>query len=236
VAGNGKEALKAFSENRYDLILMDCEMPEMDGYEATRSIREEQRLTQPGHPHVPIIALTANAFKEDRERCLAAGMDDYLSKPFTQGQLAEALERWLNKKPATQEGGHRAEDSGGRASSDAEAHRSSVDRKALDAIRALQRQGKPDLLAKVINVYLEDSLRLVEGLRQAVSQGDAENVRRRAHSLKSSSANVGAVRLSALCKDLEKANPVYSAEQIDRMVTRIEEEYTSVREDLMCEW
>ena len=95
VVDNGREAVAAASRTRFDLILMDCQMPRMDGYQATESIRRrEEAENEPGN-RLPIIALTAHAMEGDRERCLAAGMDDYLAKPFTQKQLAEVLERWL---------------------------------------------------------------------------------------------------------------------------------------------
>jgi len=91
VAKNGREALNAVAAHKYDLILMDCIMPEMDGFEATRLLRSAD-----GHAaHVPVIAMTANAFAEDREACLAAGMNDYLSKPVREAELADKLERWL---------------------------------------------------------------------------------------------------------------------------------------------
>ena len=91
VAGNGREAVEAWKRGKYSVILMDCQMPEMDGYEATRKIREleaEQNL-----PHTQIIALTASVMKEDRDLCLAAGMDDYISKPVDTGELKSALEK-----------------------------------------------------------------------------------------------------------------------------------------------
>jgi CheY-like chemotaxis protein len=91
VAATGREAVEAVGRARYDFILMDCQMPDLDGFEATQTIRESVYRT------IPIIALTANALQGDRERCLEAGMDDYLSKPFNQAQLQDVLQRWLGK-------------------------------------------------------------------------------------------------------------------------------------------
>ena len=102
VAGNGKEAIEILSKERYDLVLMDCQMPEMDGFGAARLIRERESVQSPKGDgekqvvHIPIIALTANAMEGDRERCLEAGMDDYLSKPFKREQLQDALRKWLD--------------------------------------------------------------------------------------------------------------------------------------------
>jgi CheY-like chemotaxis protein len=96
LAGDGREALEAVAQGSYDLVLMDCQMPEMDGFAATAAIRTlEVARRNVGRRRIPVIALTANAMKGDRERCLAAGMDDYLAKPFTLGQLGEVLARWL---------------------------------------------------------------------------------------------------------------------------------------------
>ncbi|MBN1297536.1 response regulator [bacterium] len=95
---NGAEALAAITEKQYDLILMDCQMPVLDGYEATRQIRIFEKQT--GNRRTPVIALTAHAIKGDREKCLAAGMDDYLSKPFTPADLVSIVDKWLRKSPS----------------------------------------------------------------------------------------------------------------------------------------
>ena len=95
VASNGKEALAEYSRGRFDIILMDCHMPELDGFEATKAIRKIEHSTQTGR--IPIVALTANAMAQDRQNCLDAGMDDHLAKPFSRGQLQDMLERWLPK-------------------------------------------------------------------------------------------------------------------------------------------
>jgi CheY-like chemotaxis protein len=95
LAANGREALEWLAQEPFDLILMDCQMPEMDGFEATRRIRDQKSTA-----HIPIIALTANALPEDREACLQAGMDDYLPKPFKPEALRAMLERWVQARPA----------------------------------------------------------------------------------------------------------------------------------------
>ena len=234
IASNGREALEAVSRTGFDLILMDCQMPEMDGYQATEAIRESERTPGEEKERIPIVALTAHAMEGDRDRCLAAGMDDYLAKPFSQGQLNEILGRWLNREPATR---GVAADKGNRLRRPRRTLKLHLPRspKALDTIQALQRQGKPDLLARVINIYLEDSLRLLEALRQALSQGNGDGLKLQAHSLKSSSANVGALRLAELCKELEATGEGKSMDGIHQRIARIEEEYASVRKELTAE-
>jgi CheY-like chemotaxis protein len=97
LARNGREALEAVECGQYALILMDCQMPDIDGFEATRLLREREAAQ--GASRLPIIALTANALQGDRERCVAAGMDDYLTKPFTPQSLGDILSRWLKSAP-----------------------------------------------------------------------------------------------------------------------------------------
>jgi len=99
VVGNGAKAVEACAQREFDLVLMDCQMPEMDGFEATRRIRAREAASS-GGLHIPVIALTANAMEGDRGRCIAAGMDDYLSKPFKRDQLYQMLARWLDQESA----------------------------------------------------------------------------------------------------------------------------------------
>ena len=162
-------------------------------------------------------------------------MDDYLAKPFSQGQLSEVLERWLKPRTGDTRGCGRQGQQVSETSPYAEAAPASIDRRALETIQALQRQGKPDLLVRVINIYLEDSLRLLEALRQALSRGDAVELKLQAHSLKSSSANVGALRLAELCKELEATGEGKSMDGVDQRISRVEEEYRSVRNELTAE-
>jgi CheY-like chemotaxis protein len=97
IANNGREAIEATRHASYEMILMDCQMPEVNGFEATRTIREDEAQARPSG-HTPIVALTANAMEGDQKQCLAAGMDDYLSKPYSQAQLENILRRWLHNK------------------------------------------------------------------------------------------------------------------------------------------
>jgi PAS domain S-box-containing protein len=214
LAANGREAVEAVSQNRYDLVLMDCQMPEMDGYAATRAIRKSETC------QTRIIALTANALAGDSDQCLAAGMDDYISKPFTLQTLRASLERWL---PAGVEGAAlpAAEEGTGAVGP--------VDAKALENIRALQAPGGPNLLSRVIGLYLSGSPKLLEDLREAAVRRDADALRNASHTLKSSSANLGALSLSSLCKELETNAREGRVDDAAEAVAGIEAEYGRVK-------
>ncbi|MES3023871.1 MAG: response regulator [Pseudomonadota bacterium] len=221
-ARNGDEALRAAREGEYDLVLMDCQMPVMDGFAATTEIRRHEH--QDGHPRgLPIIAITANALQGDRESCLAAGMDDYLSKPFTQQQLGAVIGRWIalpllatvhhDDLPAVPE-------------------RVAVNRHALDNIRALSKERGGALVQKVINAYVDDTPLQLSTLRQAIARLDTGILRKAAHSLKSSSANVGADSLAQMCKDMEHLGRIDSTDGASAILTDMEHEFRAVRHSL----
>ncbi len=195
---DGREALSAVEAKRYDLVLMDIQMPEMDGVEATRMIRLREKDQ---NRYVPIAALTAHALEHEREQLLEKGMDDYLSKPYTEQQLSDLLARWLPQGPRA------------RPLDDIQAQVELVqeepavqvlDKQVLDRIRAIQKPGGPDVLGRVIDLFLADTPDYLEQLYQALDQGDAESVRSIAHRLKSGAANLGGTQFSQLCKSLEQ--------------------------------
>jgi CheY-like chemotaxis protein len=203
-AENGREAVAALETTEYALVFMDCQMPVMDGLTATRLIRErEANAEQPANNtahrlrrRVPIVALTAHAMQGDRELCIAAGMDDYLTKPFTLAQLEHALTRWLPKNDAEKSVGDSASATpsekpmGGDQPTIAlregkldgtMVEPTVIDRSALAAIRALQRPGHPDIVARIVSQYVETSREIVERIRRAVLSKDAAELRASAH-------------------------------------------------------
>ena len=188
LAANGREALDLVRQVGYDVVFMDCMMPEMDGYESTAAIRQLPSEAS----RTPIIAMTANAMQGDRERCLAAGMDDYLSKPVQPEQLAQALARWTGA-PASPPA----------AATPAPSQAGSVDRSVIDGFRQLQEPGAPDIVTEFIDLFLEDLPARREGIIEALGTGEAERVRAAAHALKSSAAYIGARELARLCKEVE---------------------------------
>jgi signal transduction histidine kinase/DNA-binding response OmpR family regulator/HPt (histidine-containing phosphotransfer) domain-containing protein len=228
LAENGQQAIEAVARSRYDLVLMDCQMPVMDGYAATRAIRKS------GASGLPVVALTANALNGDAERCLAAGMNDYLSKPFNIVGLRAVLERWLPATPG-QVPQRSGESPAATPIPAAEAHGSPIDERALDDIRAMQTPGAPNHLAELIGLYLSGSPKLLGNLRDAAGRGDADTLRMAAHTLKSSSAYLGAATLSAICRELEVGAREGRIEGAAEAVARIEAEFGKVKSRLELE-
>jgi signal transduction histidine kinase/DNA-binding response OmpR family regulator len=198
-AWSGEEALEKLTFARFDAVLMDCQMPKLDGYASTARFREWEAANQ--HARTPIIALTANALSGDAEKCYAAGMDRYLSKPFTIDQLQQVLESCVSDDAApsqtvpVDEPGFAAE----------KATDAVLDQRVLDRIRALNRPGRPNLLVKVLGLYSSSSIALTDALTAAARSQDTEAMRQAAHALKSASANVGANVFAELCKEVELA-------------------------------
>jgi len=197
VVVNGREALEAMTKVPYPIVLMDCQMPEMDGYEATAEIRRrEEGLSS----RTVIIAMTAHALWGEREKCLDAGMDDYLSKPVKSDVLCRKLEQWIKSA---------GEPTAGERSSEAnvvvdKGRPSALDLAVLAGLREIQQPGKPDLVTELIDLFLEDTALQFKALREAVSKNNTKEVRRVAHLLKGSSANIGAGPMAALYESLEK--------------------------------
>ncbi len=195
IASNGAEVLALTEARRYDLILMDCQMPVMDSYQATAAIRQRQADAS---GRLPIIALTANAMEGERCKCLAAGMDDYLSKPYSRAQLETTLARWLVPDTIVPAAGPAATVGALRQGRDP-----ALNMTFLDQFRELDPGGGLGLIKEIMTVYLDSSLGLLRQVEQGLIAGDADALRRAAHSLKSSSANVGAEKLSKLFLELE---------------------------------
>ncbi|ENO97267.1 response regulator [Thauera phenylacetica] len=196
-SANGEEAVHLAGTETFDLILMDCHMPVMDGYEASAAIRARASAQR-----VPIIALTANVMEGNRERCLAAGMDDFLAKPYSLDQLQEVLRRWMGAA-ATADTIDSAGQAGAMDAAQAEEDEAAIDRGFLEQFRELDPAGGLALADRILGVYLDTCGKSFTQIEEAAAAGDGEGLRRAAHSLKSSSGNVGAKRLYALLRDFE---------------------------------
>lgn len=198
IASTGQEAAELHARHDYDIILMDCQMPVMDGFQATAEIRARETGFS---SRVPIIALTANAMDSDRVQCLSAGMDDYLAKPYSKKQLQALLKRWLS---ATKDAELEASDPHGSRIRPIQSGRTAIETSHLDQLRELDPSGSLALARQIMQVYLDSSDKWVNQIKQAITSGDSESLRFAAHSLKSSSANVGAMALSVLFRQLEE--------------------------------
>jgi two-component system sensor histidine kinase/response regulator len=230
VAANGLEALEALSRIPYAAILMDVQMPEMDGYEATAEIR--RREAEGDGRHTPVIAMTANALEGDREKALEAGMDDYVAKPVKAEELEAVLERWIPQQEEPLEPSVSAPDDGSRASEETEAP---LDERALAGLRELQQEGEPDFVKELIELFLSDVPPQLATLREAVRGNDAESVERIAHTLKGSSGNMGAKKMTALCAQLQEAGASRDLAGAPELLERLEEEFGRVRPALEVE-
>jgi two-component system, sensor histidine kinase len=197
-AANGREAVEKVKAGGYGLVLMDCLMPDMDGYEATAEIRalESVGALCRGATRLPIIALTANAMAGDRERCIAVGMSDYLSKPYSADELRRVLDRWVHATP-----GSTAPQPGAADSWQADAR--TVDLTFLRSIPALQAGGTA-IVDKVVGVFRADGNRLMQAIERAQLPGDEVVLREAAAALRSCGAGLGAHALARCCGELEQ--------------------------------
>jgi signal transduction histidine kinase/CheY-like chemotaxis protein/HPt (histidine-containing phosphotransfer) domain-containing protein len=190
VADDGQMALKMCQRRRYKAVFMDCHLPELDGYETTAEIRRREGTDR----RVPIIAMTANAMKGDREKCLAAGMDDYVGKPVDPTELKQAIARALPAPPAGDD--HPAEEPDG---SDVPL----VDPSGLDELCA----GDPEMRDQIVALFADQQPAFVADIARAVARSDLDAVHRTAHELKGSSANVGALRIAEICDRMCQIRP-----------------------------
>lgn len=220
VANNGIEALKVLADHDFDLILMDCQMPEMDGYEATRRVRLLEAETK---KNLPIVALTANALRGDREKCLEAGMNDYLTKPLNVELLETTLKKWILKSTVvSKEVPMKSSDP----------HKL-IDFEAIQKLRKLQKPGRPDLVSNLINLFFESADQSIQQMSEAIQKKDWKSLSASAHSLKSSSANLGAVQFSKFCFELETAEQKNLSEtEILKIFQTLKNEYVGVVTEL----
>jgi len=224
-ASNGKLAIEAAERRRFAAILMDCQMPVMSGFEATERIRELS------NGDIPIIAMTAAAMSKDRERCLAAGMNDYLSKPVQKAELEAMLEKWVHAPPFTEKGGA--------AVPGREVHMSEIhpvlDQGVIASLRELGGEDDPGLFLELVNLFLSDTPERLRALSEAMERRDPTALERAAHALKSSSANLGALELSALFRDIEAAGREKDLSRAAPLVARTRPEFERVEAALRSE-
>jgi signal transduction histidine kinase/ligand-binding sensor domain-containing protein/CheY-like chemotaxis protein/HPt (histidine-containing phosphotransfer) domain-containing protein len=222
-AANGRQALDRLAAEEFDIVLMDCQMPVMDGFSATAELRRREGSGS----RLPIVALTANATSEGREACLAAGMDDYLAKPFSRSALHAVLARWLPVEAAAA--------TSARVEAPPTATPDVLDRATLNALRALPRKGSKDMLSHIVERYLADSRELVSSIERAVAEGDAPELTRAAHAWRSYNGNVGAHGLANLCRELEERARSGKIATTPELLGELRALHTRVREELQFE-
>jgi two-component system, sensor histidine kinase and response regulator len=224
VVPDGKQAVRALQQTDYDVVLMDCEMPEMDGYEATRRIRDRRAATR--NANIPIVAITADAMTGDRDKCLQAGMSDYLAKPIEPRQLADVLAKWLNLPIAVDEVSPPA----GQSPAKTEAFLNQVVFNQESLLARLL--GDKVLAGKVIAGFLDDAPRQLRALKNKLEKGDADGARLQAHTLKGASATVSAESLRALCSEAQEAAASRDLSRALALLPRLEEQFEMLKATL----
>ncbi|MDZ4870319.1 MAG: response regulator [Alphaproteobacteria bacterium] len=219
VVSNGREAVDAAFRVPYDAILMDCRMPEMDGFAATAEIRRREGETR----HIPIIALTADVVDDVRRNCIQAGMDAYVAKPLRQEQLAAALERWIVKAPAEE-----AEQT------TPVAEDAVLDEKTFATIRELSKRAGEDAGSSIVQLFLRDAETQVVELRRLLAQMDAPSIAACAHALRGSSGNIGARRVMLVSGEIDKLAQENRLAQIEPLITRLEAEFALAKRALVA--
>jgi PAS domain S-box-containing protein len=214
IAENGEEALRKIENSYFDVILMDVQMPEMDGFQATRAIREKEKITG---GHTPIFAMTAHAMSGDREKCLAEGMDGYISKPINAQELLENIDRLVSQRETTSEGTFSNEEKG------------EIVDKALLIARV---GGDVELLDELVDLFMKNSSRMLCAVEQAVHEGRAETIEKAAHSLKGSVGNFAADRAFQAAMKLETMGREGRVRHAEEALKNLEREISLLKDAL----
>jgi len=236
VVKNGKEAFEALKKIPYDIVLMDCQMPVMDGYEATNEIRKWEKTLKDGtadcsdstpesearSKRIPIIAMTAHALKGDREKCLTAGMDDYIAKPIHPKKLHDVIEKWINELEMV----HESEI----------VHESLPKNDIFDKNSFIDRLlGDEDLAKEIIKGFIEDSLRQINTLKEAIDNRDTDVIHCQAHSLKGAAANISATVLKELAYQIEIAGQTKNLIKAASLIPKLDEQFEVLKKRLSIE-
>jgi two-component system sensor histidine kinase/response regulator len=238
IAVNGREALQMLEKFPYEIVFMDCEMPEMDGFEATAAIRRRPD----SKARLPIVAVTAQAMQGDQAHCLAAGMDDYISKPVKQEDFARALKWWVpGKKSEPQQ--HRTENGKADSVDSPDSYSSSIpsslpsispalSAEVITRLRALEEATEPHLVSQIFTSFLKDGAERIGILRRSLEVSDAELLRKTAHALRGASGNVGAMHMADIAQRLEALGKSSSMAGAAALTEQIETEFERVKTEI----
>jgi two-component system, sensor histidine kinase len=219
IVADGREGVNAVATGAFDIVFMDCHMPVMDGLEATHAIRSAESAGR----RIPIIAMTANAMQGEKEKCLAAGMDDYITKPIMLIGVEESLRKWTNGEPQGA-----APAAAPRMSPEADAPAlpddRRIDRARLEHLQDLSRKRDPSMFTELIRGFLEDAPARIARMREAIGKGDADGLFQAAHSLKGLSGNLGIKSMTGLCESLQSIGHAGVLAGVEEVVDRLEEE------------
>jgi two-component system, sensor histidine kinase len=232
LVNNGFEAVKALKSQRFDLIFMDCQMPFMDGYQATEEIRLGE-LNDNSGKHIPIIALTAHALTEDEAKCKAAGMDGWVTKPFTRQDLSKVMQQWLPESLVISDQPALKTD----ISTLVKAINVVEDTTAIDLeffTRQFKMDNKDDMsfISTLTQTFQQNAAQTLSNLQQSIENEDAESIRKLAHGLKSLSSNVGSGKLTELCMTMEQAGKLNELDNTQHLLESMKQEYLRVLTEL----
>jgi CheY-like chemotaxis protein/HPt (histidine-containing phosphotransfer) domain-containing protein len=240
ITGDGWQAIQRIDKFDYDIVFMDCEMPEMDGFEATTAIRRRSDSKS----QLPVIAVTAQAMQGDKERCLLAGMNDYISKPVKREDFVSALRGWLLKKDQHEAGRVEETKNGSRASagslhsvssqsaSSSISTSSALSSEVVESLRALAQATEPALFNQMFASFLSDSAERISILRSAANATDAERLQVTAHAMKGASANVGATHMAEIARQLESLGRASSVTGAIALIEAMESEFGRAKNEI----
>jgi len=239
VAANGRQALDKIAKNRYGAVLMDCQMPVMDGYDATTELRKREGFTR----HTPVIAMTAGALAENRDRCIAAGMDDFIPKPVSQDAVDTVLSRWVpqagetpaageeSERPAPRPAAPPAAPPAARAEEHVQPACASI-RQRMEELRSGDPDADREVFTRIATMFITKEEADIDELAAAIERRDADQVRQRAHRIKGAAGNIGATAMSMMSAEIESIGQEERLDGAPEMLGRLRFEFGQARDAL----
>ncbi len=238
IAHNGKEAFEKYKSASYDLILMDCQMPEVDGFEATRKIRIFENTLR---CHVPIVALTANVTVADKNKCHDCGMDDFITKPYSENDLRDILSKWLRSNDVQDNHNNISQNeiTESEQATNPILNQENIDnaiiidKSVLDSLKLLSKANQPCIIHKLLDIYIDTMDKKLSDFHQPINASHFDDLHKMAHMLKSSSASIGAVTLTTILSDLESSAIEKNLAQTTQLFNRLQTNYQKTKIELL---